>query len=69
MSHDEPKDECCGIDMDHHPCVGPVELRPGIRLANVTSAYCDYHWQQRLATADWEGVHEQQRTLKRERTG
>lgn len=64
MSYDDLRDECCGFDEEGHPCSGPVELRPGIRLSNVLFAYCDYHWQQRLDTADWEGVHEQQRTLK-----
>ena len=54
-------EDCC--DFDDGRCDGQVKLRPGIRLANVEFAYCEYHWQRRLATADWEGVHEQQRHL------
>lgn len=44
MSYDEPRDEFCGIDEGDHPCSGPVELRPGIRLSNVLFAYCMRSW-------------------------
>ena len=56
-----PQDEC--MDADDGSCAGPVKLRPGIRLTNVEFAYCEYHWQRKLADADWEGVHEQQHRL------
>jgi hypothetical protein len=53
-----PADECLGFDPDR--CTGPVESRPAIRSTNVWLAFCDHHWQEHLARANWDGVLEDQ---------
>jgi hypothetical protein len=58
----EDENMCMG-QTDGEDCVGEARARPAIRLTNASFAYCERHWQQYLETANWDGVHEQQRRL------